>query len=314
MKRVFLFIIALITCTVSVRAQDDVQLSQYFLGMGYYNPAYAGTTGDLNMLGFFRQQWIGMPQAGTSFFVIADMPLTFGKTNHGIGLVVNTESIGLYQNTKVAFQYAYKQKLFGGTLSVGLQGGIFNKTFDGTKVYIPESDYHQLEDEAIPRTSVQAMALDVNTGVYYTHKHFYVGFGATHLTAPEMQFEENAYTYLSTGLNLTGGYNIQFNNPLYELQPSVFLKTDMQTFQADITARMVYNKMFNGGLSWRVNESVVVLLGATFGRFQVGYAYDFPTTAILKASTGSHEVVVRYQLKLKKTKTGKNRHKSVRIL
>lgn len=314
MKRVFLFIIALVTCTVGVRAQDDVQLSQYFLGMGYYNPAYAGTTGDLNMLGFFRQQWIGMPQAGTSFFVIADMPLTFGKTNHGIGLVVNTESIGLYQNTKVAFQYAYKQKLFGGTLSVGLQGGIFNKTFDGTKVYIPESDYHQLEDEAIPRTSVQAMALDVNAGVYYTRKHFYVGFGATHLTSPEMQFEENAYTYLSTGLNLTGGYNIQFNNPLYELQPSVFLKTDMQTFQADITARMVYNKMFNGGLSWRVNESVVVLLGATFGRFQVGYAYDFPTTAILKASTGSHEVVVRYQLKLKKTKTGKNRHKSVRIL
>lgn len=314
MKRVFLFIIALVTCTVGVRAQDDVQLSQYFLGMGYYNPAYAGTTGDLNMLGFFRQQWIGMPQAGTSFFVIADMPLTFGKTNHGIGLVVNTESIGLFQNTKVAFQYAYKQKLFGGTLSVGLQGGIFNKVFDGTKVYIPESPYHQLEDEAIPRTSVQGMALDVNAGVYYTHKHFYVGFGATHLTAPEIQFEENAYTYLSTGLNLTGGYNIQFNNPLYELQPSVFLKTDMQTFQADITARMVYNKMFNGGLSWRVNESVVVLLGATFGRFQVGYAYDFPTTAILKASTGSHEVVVRYQLKLKKTKTGKNRHKSVRIL
>ena len=314
MKRVFLFIIALVTCTVGVRAQDDVQLSQYFLGMGYYNPAYAGTTGDLNMLGFFRQQWIGMPQAGTSFFVIADMPLTFGKTNHGIGLVVNTESIGLYQNTKVAFQYAYKQKLFGGTLSVGLQGGIFNKTFDGTKVYIPESDYHQLEDEAIPRTSVQAMALDVNAGVYYTHKHFYVGFGATHLTSPEMQFEENAYTYLSTGLNLTGGYNIQFNNPLYELQPSVFLKTDMQTFQADITARMVYNKMFNGGLSWRVNESVVVLLGATFGRFQVGYAYDFPTTAMLKGSSGSHEVLVRYQLKLKKTKTGKNRHKSVRIL
>lgn len=315
MKRVFLLIIALITCTVGVRAQDDVQLSQYFLGMGYYNPAYAGTTGDLNMLGFFRQQWIGMPQAGTSFFVIADMPLTFGKTNHGIGLVVNTESIGLFQNTKVALQYAYKQKLLGGTLSIGLQGGIFNKGFDGTKVHIPAgNDYHQEVDEAIPRTSVQAMALDVNAGVYYTHKHFYAGFGATHLTAPEMQFEENAYTYLSTGLNLTGGYNIQFNNPLYELQPSVFLKTDMQSFQADITARMVYNKMFNGGLSWRVNESVVVLLGATFGRLQVGYAYDFPTTAILKASTGSHEVVVRYQLKLKKTKTGKNRHKSVRIL
>ncbi len=314
MKRVLVYVVMIICCTVGVRAQDDVQLSQYFLGMGYYNPAYAGSTGDLNMLGLFRQQWIGMPHAGTSFFVIADMPLRLGSTDHGLGLVVNSESIGLFQNTKVAVQYAYKHKLFGGVLSIGLQGGIFNKSFDGTRVYIPESDYHQQEDPSIPRTAVEAMALDVNAGVYYTHKNFYVGFAATHITSPEMQFEENSYTYLSTGLNLTGGYNIKLRNPLYELQPSVFLKTDMQSFQADITARMVYNKMFNGGISWRVNESVVVLLGATFGRFQVGYAYDFPTTAVLKGSSGSHEVLVRYQLKLKKTKTGKNRHKSVRIL
>lgn len=315
MKRVFLFIIALITCTVGVRAQDDMQLSQYYQSMGYYNPAYAGTTGDLNMLGLFHQQWIGMPNASTAFLVVADMPITFGKTNHGIGLVVNTESIGLDQNTKFAFQYAYKQKLLGGILSVGLQAGVFNRAFDGTKVHIPESDFHQQEDEAIPRTAVQAMALDLNAGLYYTHKHFYFGLGATHLTSPEMQYEENAYTALSMGLNLTGGYNIQLRNPLYELQPSVFLMTNMQnSFLADITARMVYNKMFNGGFSWRVNNSVAILLGATFGRFQVGYSYEYPTTAIRKASTGGHEVLVRYQLKLKKTKTGKNRHKSVRIL
>lgn len=301
---------------MSVRGQADMQLSQYFLGLGYYNPAYVGTSGDLNMLGLFRQQWIGMPKAGTSFFVIADMPLKLGNINNGIGLVVNTENIGLFQFTKVGLQYAYKQKLLGGTLSIGLQGGIYNVGFDGTKIYIPESEYHDPveSDPALPNTAVQGMALDVNAGVFYTHKNFYLGFGATHLTAPEINMGESYYYFMNMGLNLTGGYNIQLTNPLYELQPSVFLKTDMQTFQADITARMVYNKMFNGGLSWRINESVVVLLGATFGRFQVGYAYDFPTTPILKGSSGSHEVLVRYRLKLKKTKTGKNRHKSVRIL
>ena len=109
---------------------------------------------------------------------------------------------------------------------------------------------------------------------------------------------------------------ILFRNPLYELQPSVFLKTDMQSFQADITARLFYNKMFNGGFSWRVNESLILLLGAKIGSFQVGYAYDFPisTIPILKATSGSHELVVSYKLKLKKSKSGKNRHKSVRIL
>ncbi len=72
--------------------------------------------------------------------------------------------------------------------------------------------------------------------------------------------------------------------------------------------------MFNGGFSWRVNESVILLLGAKIGSFQVGYAYDFPTTPLFKATSGSHELIVSYKLKLKKSKSGKNRHKSVRIL
>lgn len=314
MKRFLLFVILSVTCITTIRAQYEAQLSQYFFAMGYYNPAYAGTTGDLNILALHRQQWLGIKGAPKSFFVTADMPLKLGKTNHGVGLVVFTEGIGLFQNTHVAGQYAYKQKLFGGTLSAGIQIGIVNQSFDGTGVYFPTTDYHQQEDQAIPRTQVSGMGLDMNFGLYYTHKKFYIGLGATHLTQPEIQLDEYAYTYISGTYNLTGGYNIQFSNPLYELQPSTFLKTDMQSFQADVTARLIYNKMFNGGLSWRVNESVVVLLGATFGNIRVGYAYDFPTTPLLKGSSGSHELMVSYKLKLKKTKTGKNRHKSVRIL
>ena len=140
------------------------------------------------------------------------------------------------------------------------------------------------------------------------------GAVVTRISEPELALTENVYSYIGRAYNLTGGYNIQLRNPLYELQPSVFMKTDMQSFQTDITARLVYNKMFNGGLSWRVNESVVLSIGALIGGFQVGYAYDFPTSAILKGSTGSHELMIRYKLKLTKTKTGKNKHKSVRIL
>lgn len=314
MKKCLLLIILFVICATVTRAQYDAQISQYFMAMGYYNPGYAGTTGDLNLFALHRQQWLGIKGAPKSFFVTGDMPFKLGKTNHGVGLVLFTEGIGLFQNTHVAGQYAYKQKLLGGTLSIGLQIGIVNQSFDGEGVYYPTSDYHQPEDQAIPSTKVSGMGLDMNAGIYYTRKNLYIGLGATHLTQPEIQLDEYAYTYISSAYNLTGGYNIQFRNPLYELQPSVFLKTDMQSFQADLTARLVYNKMFNGGFSWRMNESVVVLLGAKFGNIQVGYAYDFPTTPILKGSTGSHELMVSYRFKLKKTKTGKNRHKSVRIL
>lgn len=314
MKRFFFMIILCFGSVGIAFGQYDAQLSQYWLAMNYYNPAVAGASENLNLLALHRQQWLGIKGAPKSFFFSADMPFTFGGSNHGIGLVGFTEKIGLFQNTHIAGQYAYKRKLFGGILSLGLQAGMVTQSFDGTKVEIPQSDYHSETDDGIPKTSVEGMGIDLNAGIYYLHKKFYFGLASMHITEPEIALDENVSTYIGRSYNLTGGYNIQLANPLYEVQPSVFLKTDLQSFQADLTTRVVYNKMFNGGLTWRVNESVVLSAGAIIGNFQVGYAYDFPTSAILKASTGSHELMVRYKLKLNKTKTGKNKHKSVRIL
>jgi type IX secretion system PorP/SprF family membrane protein len=317
MKKILLSIIAVMALSSTARAQYDAQFSQYFMAMGYYNPGYAGTSGNLNTFAAYRLQWMGWEGAPKSLFATADMPLTVRKVNLGIGAMLFSESIGLFRNSHFAAQLAYKQKLFGGTLSIGLQPGIANVSFDGSegKLDLGESEYHQQEDEAIPRVKASGMGFDLNAGIYYTHKNFYAGAGVMHAMEPELEMEENIFTFIGRSYNLTGGYNIQLTDPLYELQPSVFLKTDLTSFQADITARMVYNKMFNGGLSWRVNESVVVMLGATFGNIQVGYAYDFPTRGVLlKATSGSHEVMVRYQVKLNKTKSGQYRHKSVRIL
>lgn len=315
MRRLLLPILFLvITCTGVVRAQYDAQFSHYFMSMGYYNPGFAGNTDNLNVFGLHRQQWLGIKNAPKSFFVMADMPFKIGEAKFGAGLVVFTESIGLFNLTHAAGQLAYKRNLFGGTLSIGIQAGIANQSFRGDSVKLIGGDQALQVDGSIPLSTVSGMALDVNAGIFYTHKKFYFGFGAMHLTEPEIELDENASTYIPMMLNLTAGYNIQTANPLYELQPSVFLKTDLLSFQADITARMIYNKRFNGGISWRVNEAFVVLLGATFGRFHVGYAYDFPYSPILKESSGSHELIVKFSIPLNKMKTGKNRHKSVRIL
>ena len=118
-------------------------------------------------------------------------------------------------------QYAYKQKLFGGTLSAGVQIGIVNQSFDGEGVYYPTSNFHQQEDQALPQTQVSGIGFDMNAGLYYTHKKFYAGFGVTHLNQAEIALDEYSSMYLTSTYNLTGGYNIQFRNPLYELQPSV---------------------------------------------------------------------------------------------
>lgn len=315
MKRLCIIILLLVAGVKMSWAQYDMQLSQYYMALGYYNPAYAGATGKLNVMALGRLQWLGFEGAPKSFFVMADMPLKIKKTNHGIGLAIFTDGVGMFQNTHVGFQYAYKQKLFGGVLSGGLQLGLVNQSFDGEKVHYPNSQFHQQEDEAIPTEQVNGMGLDINVGLYYQLKNFYAGIGMTHVNQVEIDLDEYSSMYLASTYNFIAGYNIKFANPLYELQPSVFLKTDFNVFQADVTARLWFNQMFSGGLSWRVNEAVVLLLGAQFGKFKVGYAYDFPTNPVFIHSTsGSHELVLSYSLQLKKTKKGKNRHKSVRIL
>ena len=220
MNKYLLLIILLVTGLTGARAQYDSQLSQYFMALGYYNPAYAGVTGDLNMLALSRLQYVGIDGAPTSFFINADMPLKIGKTNHGIGMVVFTEGIGLFVNTHVNLQYAYKQKLFGGTLSIGMQFGMVNQSFDGEKVFYPTSQFHQQEDQAIPKTQVSGMGFDLNAGLYYHRKNLYAGLGVTHLNKTEIILDEYSSMYLASTYNLIAGYNIQFRNCLLYTSPS----------------------------------------------------------------------------------------------
>jgi type IX secretion system PorP/SprF family membrane protein len=312
-KKLLIMFVGLIAGLVS-NAQTDALFSHYFMTMGYYNAGYAGTTGDMNLTIIHKQQWIGMPGAPKPLFAVADRPFQLGTTEIGAGLSLYQESIGLFSNSNIAAQVALKRKLFGGMISVGVQPGLFSTTFDGTRIDWGESPDNQDEDEAVTKSELTGMTFDMNAGVYYSRKNLYVGIGVMHVLAPEFELDQNTTSYIDRTYNIAGGYNIQLQDTLIELQPSIFAITNLQAFQMEITARMVYNKMFSGGLSWRVNSSVVAFLGASFANVEAGYAYDYPISAINKVSSGSHEVVLRYRFKLDKSKTGNYKHKSVRIL
>jgi type IX secretion system PorP/SprF family membrane protein len=320
-KRFWLVIAIGSLCVAHAWSQSDAQLSQYFTAMGYYNPAYAGKTGGLNVSALYNVQWLGMENAPKSMFIAADMPWKYGKSQHGLGVVVFNETLGLDKNLYASGQYAYKKKIGKGTLSIGLQAGLISVAFDGGSINIPESEDHEPaeSDEAMTTAQVDAKGLDLAAGLFYYTDKYYVGLGSTHLLEPKLELDENSERMVNRMYNLTAGYNIQTKNPLIELQPSVFAQTNLQMTSVDVTARVVYNKMFNGGLGGRMSDngkvgSAILYLGATMKGFRVGYAYEFPTSAIVKMSAGSHELMATYQLKLDKPKGNRNKHKSVRIL
>ncbi|MDE6438115.1 MAG: PorP/SprF family type IX secretion system membrane protein, partial [Muribaculaceae bacterium] len=174
-------------CATAARAQSDAQFSQYYEVPNYYNPAATGTTDLLKIRAGMRMQWVGIHNAPRTFAGVADMPFKFLGKRFGVGLVMQQESYGLYSNMNLGAQLSYKQKIFKGLLSAGVQIGFVDQSFKGSEVYIPEDDdYHQGSDDAIPQQDIKGNAFDVGLGLMFTHKWFWAALSATHLNSPTM--------------------------------------------------------------------------------------------------------------------------------
>ena len=320
-KRFWTVWLLFLLCVTAASAQSDAMLNHYFMATSYYNPAAVGKTNELNLTGLYRMQWLGMENAPKQIFATADMPFKFKKIQSGVGIMFYSEKAGMYSDVSAALQYAYKRKLGKGTLSIGLRGGLYSRSFNGDSIHIPNSEDHSTEDEAIPTGgTASGKNLDIALGLFYSTDKYYVGLASTHILAPNIELDENVVQQVDREYNLTAGYNIKLKNPLIVLQLSIFVQTDIKTFAVgDVTARAVYKNMFNGGLGARFGDngglnSMILYLGANIWKFRVSYSYEYPFTAISKVSSGSHEAMVTYQLQLKKPKGGKNKHKSIRIL
>jgi hypothetical protein len=111
------------------------------------------------------------------------------------------------------------------------------------------------------------------------------------------------------------GYNHQLiDNPKYELKPSVYFKTDGIIVQTDINCNVWYNKMYYGGLSYRLQEGFVVLAGINLKNgLNIGYAFDLTTSRMKYGTYGSQEVYVSYKFDIDMNKQ-RSKHKSVRFL
>lgn len=317
-------VMAAIFTYLAANAQSDAQFSQYYQVKSYYNPAAIGTSDLLNIRGGARLQWVGIDNAPKSFAATAEMPLKLFRKRFGVGLLMQQESMGLYKNLTVGVQAGYKIKLFKGELTAGIQLGFINESFKGSEVVLPDGDnYHQGNDEAIPMNDLNGNAFDIGAGIYYTRGIWWGGLSMTHITQPvislksdtgDNSLEKNYEFQVGRTLYFMAGCNIQIKNTLFEVMPSVLVKSDFTFTTGEATARVRYNKFLTAGIGYRYNDAVTISLGAEIKGFYLGYAYDYATSAIAKASSGSHEIFAGYSLKLDFSEKNKNKHKSIRIL
>ena len=316
MKRYIVLLLGLIA-VVTARAQFDPQMGQYMYMPTAYNPAAVGEGDLLKVAGMHRMQYVDITNAPMSTWFTFCSPFVIGKTRHGAGVRFLNDRFGLFTNQAFYAQYAYRQKLGKGYLSVGVDLGFVNVGFRGDSVNLKEmeDEYHDADDDAIPQGSKSGMKFDMALGIWYSTSVWWVGASYNHLTRPKVDWDDYSDVKLVGTMYVTGGYHFRLkNNREWMLTPSAMVMSDFVSWDVNLTLMCDYKDRYRWGLGYRIDGSVNILLGVDIiAGLQLGYSCELPTNKLMLESYGSHELYLSYGFDILKPKRT-NKYKSIRYL
>src|SRR5690349_16360693 len=107
-------LLACLSYTKSYSQQYPV-FTQYYFNELVINPAYAGAHVQLSLTSSYRNQWVNFPGAPKTFSFSGHSSLYKGKI--GVGLLINNDRIGSYNNQNIFGFYSYRIHLNKGTLA-----------------------------------------------------------------------------------------------------------------------------------------------------------------------------------------------------
>ena len=284
-------------------AQQDVQFSQYMLNPLFYNAGWAGVDGSSHVSAMHRSQWAGYSStfdgdggAPTSQLISFSTPLKIKEHNLGVGVNFINDIKGPISDLNIDFVMAYHKNIRKGKLSFGIKPSIISHTIHGSR-FRPNDE----NDPFIPSSKVSNTMFDLGIGGYYTTEDFSLGLGINHLLRPTYDFGEVKDDFrnrFETNLNISGQYNYDVAYKLV-FKPSILIKSDFSTYSFDLSGVFEYDEKIWGGLSYRDNEAIILLMGYSFldgNKMRVGYGFDYVVGEQEAKQPTSHEIFVRYNL------------------
>lgn len=292
----------------SVSAQQDPQFTQYMYNQSVINPAYAtANKSELNIGALYRSQWVGIEGAPRTASLFAHYPISdrvevgISFTNDDIGNVV-TEN-----NIYADFAYILPVSETG-KLSLGLKAGLtlFDANFNGFDLQSGGRD----TDVAFNDNVTQSFP-NVGLGAFYFTDKFYVGLSAPNLLTTTHLENENGIQ--STGVQdihffLNSGYVFDIN-PNLKFKPSFMVKgVKGAPLSTDLNANVLFNEKFEVGVGYRFDDSVSGVFNFRVApELRIGYAYDYTTSNLGDFNSGSHEIILLYNVKTRFWRSGYDR-------
>ncbi|HRZ32258.1 MAG TPA: type IX secretion system membrane protein PorP/SprF [Flavobacterium sp.] len=287
--------------TLVSNAQQDPQYTQYMYNMSVINPGYA--TDDAEVINFgalYRAQWVGSEGGPTTGTFFAHSPIA-KKVEMGIS-VVHDEIGDVVKESNVFVDFAYVLNLNeSNKLSFGIKGGatFYSTNFNGF-IYSDE-----LPDPAFAENLSKTFP-NIGVGAFYFGENYYLGLSSPNLLKSKHLEKQDGV--IATGVEeihyfFTGGYVFNLNDNL-KFKPAFMTKAVAGApMSLDLTANFLINNVFELGAGYRWDDSVSGLVNFKITpSLRIGYAYDYTLSNLGKFNTGSHEIMLLFDLN-KKGKT-----------
>ena len=175
MKKIILVAFISSLFFLELKAQQQAHLTQYFDNYLYTNPAYAGSSGMLNVSGIHREQWVGFEGAPRTSILGFNMPLKYESV--GIGANVIRDEIGPTSNTQLQLSASYRLKFDEkNSLSFGLNAGF------GLMSSITSSLNSTIENDPSKLINQQNRFMpNMGAGLLFKRERLFVGISAQKL-------------------------------------------------------------------------------------------------------------------------------------
>ena len=295
--RIAVFLVAMVLLLSSLQAQNEGQYTHFMFNRLSYNPAFAGSSGNISATALYRNQWMGFKlqpavsggEAGstpTDMLFSLDLPVRW--LHGGLGLNFTSEKLGYHSDNTLEFDYAFRIFWGAGTLAAGVGAELQSCQFKTSGLVgmndlsgDPSNPVASSSDPLVSGSDLSDFLFDVSTGLYYQVPGlYYVGLSVKNLLGARSDVLNlrNART-----IYLMGGYEYSFPyNPSLKIKPSALVKTaDFAVFQADVACLLDYENIFWGGLGYRWGDAFTFMAGLNFLKImQVGVAYDLTSSKL----------------------------------
>jgi type IX secretion system PorP/SprF family membrane protein len=297
MKKIYLLIL-LMFIGVCTQAQQLPQFTQYMYNTISVNPAYAGNRDAISVVGLHRSQWVGIEGAPQTQTLSIHSPLRNEKV--GLGVSIINDNIG-YENYTYAYaDFSYTINVAPTTtLSFGLKGGM---------------SYYNLEEELmqdVPNDpffdgdTFNRWTPNFGVGLYLSSQSWYLGLSAPKLINNDNNAKQGSeYVALEqVHYYFTGGYVFDLNENL-KLRPTALTKlTEGAPLSVDISGTLIFNEKVYLGANYRFDDAVGAFVDfQVLPSFRMGYGYEYSISDLQPYTSGSHEILLIYELRLGNTK------------